>query len=116
MKPCKICGVPKALSEYHKKHDNKDGLNTHCRACHAELAREYKRGKGKKDNRLVAGVGGPYKVVYDPLDSFTCNSSFTRTEIREMIHDEYLAIGTRFRRGIQEWEVSTEMTLREVTA
>ena len=46
-----------------------------------------------------------YKVIYDPCDSFSAASSFTRIELDEMLNDEYLAIGTRFRRGECEYEV-----------
>ena len=45
---------------------------------------------------MVAQVGGPYRVVFDPLDSFTPRASFTRSELDDMLKLEYLADGTRF--------------------
>ena len=45
---------------------------------------------------MVAQVGGPYRVVFDPLDSFTPRASFTRSELDNMLALEYLADGTRF--------------------
>ena len=45
---------------------------------------------------MVAQVGGPYRVVFDPLDSFTPRASFTRVELDDMLKLEYLADGTRF--------------------
>ena len=113
-KECRVCGEQKPLSEYHKKHDNKDGLQTCCRTCHYEITRHYRvRGEGRT---IYSRTGGPYRVVYCPCDSFTAGSSFTRTEISKMMANEYLAIGTRFKRGIDEWEVSSRMTLLEVMA
>ena len=55
-------------------------------------------------------------MIYDPCDSFTCNSSFRRNEIYEMLENGYLAIGTRFRYGLTTWEVNSAMKLMEVTA
>jgi len=45
---------------------------------------------------MVAQVGGPYRVVFDPLDSFTPRASFTRSELDDMLALKYLADGTRF--------------------
>ena len=45
---------------------------------------------------MVAQVGGPYRVVFDPLDSFTPRASFTRAELDDMLELKYLADGTRF--------------------
>jgi len=45
---------------------------------------------------MVAQVGGPYRVVFDPLDSFTPRASFTRSELDDMLNLKYLADGTRF--------------------
>ena len=118
MKECKDCGLEKPRSEFHKKSDNKDGLNNFCSPCCSIRQREH-RGRAKSGNDRAASkhkIGGAYKLVYCPCDSFTRNSSFTREQVYEMLNDEFLAIGTRFRRGIAEWEVSSENTLREVTA
>ncbi len=119
MKPCRVCGEPKPLSEYHKKHDNRDGHSNECKVCNTESKKLYKmRGNGKD---IYKNWGGPYRVVYDPLDTFTSNSSFRRSEIMDMLRDEYLAIGTRFRRDGCELEVRVHgntgaLKLSEVTA
>ena len=118
MKTCNDCGLEKPLSKFHKKSDNKDGLNNFCSPCCSIRQREHRARRAGVTDRAASKhkFGGPYKVVYCPCDSFTSNSSFTRLQVYEMLNDEFLAIGTRFRRGIAEWEVSSEMTLREVTA
>ena len=60
-------------------------------------------------------------MVYDPCNSFTGDSSFTRAQIAEMLNSEYLAIGTRFRCDGYELEVRVHgntgaLKLSEVTA
>ena len=116
MKTCNDCGLEKPLSKFHKKSDNKDGLNNFCSPCCSIRQREFRSKRGKGMTASKHKIGGAYKVVYCPCDSFTRNSSFTREQVYKMLNDEFLAIGTRFRRGSSEWEVSTVMTLREVTA
>lgn len=39
-KVCTRCHSEKPLAEFHKKHDNKDGRTTQCKACRRELDRE----------------------------------------------------------------------------
>ena len=118
MKTCNDCGLPKPRSEYQKKSSNADGLNNFCSPCCSIRQREHRAAKKSGNDRAASKhkFGGPYKVVYCPCDSFTDNSSFTRLQVYEMLNDEFLAIGTRFRRGSSEWEVSSANTLREVTA
>lgn len=41
MKKCKQCGVLKPLSEYNKRSQNKDGLNTKCRQCTKANAKKH---------------------------------------------------------------------------
>ena len=55
-----------------------------------------------------------YRVIYDPLDSFGERSEFSRQEIEEMLRSEYLAIGTRFRRGKYEYRVNDDLRLKVV--
>jgi hypothetical protein len=119
MKRCNDCGLEKPLSKFHKKSDNKDGLNNFCSPC-CSIRQAKNRARLRVNNGTNAAskhkVGGPYKVVYCPCDSFTRNSSFTRAAIRKMLKDEFLFVGTRFRRGKITWEVSSKNTLLEVTA
>ena len=118
MKRCRNCGEMKPLSEFHPKDDMKDGHQSSCRECQNTYMRKWRyRGKGVNAGNVNAHrLGGPYRVVYCPCNSFTYGSSFRRSEIAEMLENEYLAIGTRFRRGVIEYEVSSGMTLQEVTA
>ena len=102
MKRCNKCGEPKSLSEYHKKHDNADGHSNECKVCHRN--NKYYKNRGKARN-IYPRTGGPYRVIYDPCNSFTIGSSFRRSEIMDMLNSEYLAIGTRFRRDGCELEV-----------
>ena len=119
MKLCKNCGKQKPYSEFHLKADMADGYQSDCKECKNLFAKKWRKSRGKG---IYAGkvnahkLGGPYRVIYDPCDSFTKGSSFRRTEIAEMLANEYLAIGTRFRSDKGTWEVSASMTLREVTA
>lgn len=41
MKVCRICGVEKDESEFHKSKKYKDGLNTMCKECRNKQARAY---------------------------------------------------------------------------
>ena len=102
MKECNNCGVLKSLSEFYIKGDNRDGRMNDCMKCRKIVLQRWRRDKANGYSR----GGGPYRLVYDPLDSFTSNSSFKRTEIAEMLNSEYLAIGTRFRNDGKEFEVS----------
>ena len=111
MKACKTCGKPKPPSEFHRKRDSKDGYHSSCGECRNGYARQW-RGNGKD---IYKNSGGPYRVLHDPWDSFTCNSSYKRSEVYEMLEDGYLAIGTRFRYGLTTWEVSSRNTLLEVS-
>lgn len=40
-KKCRICGVVKPVSEYHKKKENSDGLETLCKSCRSVKRKEY---------------------------------------------------------------------------
>ena len=51
MKTCNRCKHEKALSEYHKNKNNKDGLNNRCVSCTLEYNRERYR---KKSPKLLA--------------------------------------------------------------
>jgi len=117
MKACKNCGVPKPLTEFWSKKDNSDGLMSDCKKCRQVIRQRYTRGSGSGYSR----EGGSYRVVYDPLDTFTSSSSFRRSEIMEMVNNEYLAIGTRIRNDEKEFEVrfhgnTGDLKLSEVTA
>jgi hypothetical protein len=49
MKKCTKCGVEKPLSEFHKKKDNKDGLQNACKSCRVfENNNHYSKNKTKR--------------------------------------------------------------------
>ena len=103
-KQCPRCNDMKPFSAFSKNKVTKTGRASWCRACRAE----YKRGRyNPSDNSKWRR----YYVVYDPLDSFGERSSFTRQEIDDMLHEEYLAIGTLFRRADKESRVSDDLRL-----
>ena len=114
-KKCNDCGILKSLSEYHINNNKRDGCQSACKNCSNKSLKLWRRSRAKGVKHLSKN-GGPYRVVYDPCNSFTDGSSFRRTEIAEMLANEHLAIGTRFRRGMVLYEVSSRMTLLEVTA
>ena len=113
MKRCRKCGEDKSLSEFHPKQDMADGLQGNCRECQNGYIRRWRTRGNAKD--IYRNTGGPYQVVYCPCNSFTNGSTFRRSEIAEMLDNEYLAIGTRFRHGVIVYEVSKKFTLQEVT-
>jgi len=57
--------------------------------------------KCRADYGIISGTafGGPYRVVHDPCDTFGYNSSFSRSEIDDMLKLGFLAIGTVFQRN-----------------
>ena len=112
-KKCTDCKAPKLLNEFNLDRHKKDGHRSKCRACEKQI-NYYKlprRGRKQFESRVSL-----YRVIYDPLDSFGENSSFTRQEISDMLDDEYLAIGTRFRRGKFEYRVNNDLRLMRETA
>ena len=110
-KKCQKCRVSKRYSEFNKNRNTRDGYGAWCRECKQADWMDYsERGYAKKNRSYL------YFVIYDPLDSFGENSSFTRQEIEDMLNAEYLAIGTRFRRGNYEYRVNDDLCLTRETA
>jgi hypothetical protein len=108
-KRCPNCKVFKPLNQFNNNTNRKDGVQSICRECTRTKWKEYRL-------RKKMGVEGPgyvarYKVIYDPLDSFTKNSTYTSNEIAMMLDNEYLAIGTKFRRGEYEYRVNEDMRM-----
>lgn len=114
MKKCKQCGDEKPYSDFRRKSDMKDGRQSSCRECANAYMRKWRRKTGITDREGYQFIGGHYKVIYCPWDSFTQGSSYTKTQIREMLRDGYLSIGTKFRNDERTWEVSSRMKLTEV--
>ena len=110
-KKCTDCKAPKLLGEFNLDKHKKDGHRSKCRACE-KLINYYRPPRRRKQYESRVNL---YRVIYDPLNSFGENSSFTRQEIEDMLHDEYLAIGTRFRRGKYEYRVNNSMCLTRET-
>lgn len=48
MKVCKDCGAEKSLTEFHKRHENKDGLSTRCKPCALEVQWAWRRKNPEK--------------------------------------------------------------------
>ena len=111
-KKCTACGRTKLLTAFNLDAHKKDGHRSGCREC--QLA-NYS-GRKPRQRREYQPRVSLYRVIYDPLDSFGENSSFTRQEISDMLDDEYLAIGTRFRRGKFEYRVNDDLRLMRETA
>ena len=101
-KRCANCKQLLDPSAFNKDVAKKDGLCSWCRECKSLLSeRTWRHGPRKKRTANVI----TYQVVYDPCDSFSVSSEFTRKEIYAMLNEDYLAIGTRFKRGQTEYEV-----------
>jgi len=71
-KICSKCGIKKLLSEFNKKSDNKDGLNSKCKLCCALYWKEYclknnaKRKKYNKEYMLInKNKYREYHKIYD---------------------------------------------------
>ena len=112
-KKCTDCKMTLLLNEFNLDAHKKDGHRSKCRACEKKINyyKPMRRGRKQFESRALR-----YRVIYDPLDSFGENSSFTRREIEEMLREEYLAIGTRFRRGKFEYRVNDDLRLMRETA
>ena len=90
-KTCRKCKQMLDPSKFNRDRAKKDGLCAWCRECH-KLSEEYNSGPRKeKTSKIVT-----YRVIYDPCDSFSVCSEFTRAEVYEMLKADYLAIGTTF--------------------
>lgn len=53
MKKCHICKSEKALSEFNKKNNRKDGLQTHCKECNRKLSRNYYKNNKEKHLKTI---------------------------------------------------------------
>ena len=115
-KKCTDCKMTMLLNQFNLDKHKRDGHRSRCRACEKKINyyRPPRRRKQYESKVLL------YRVIYDPLDSFGENSSFTRQEIEEMIRGNedgsFLAIGTRFRRGKYEYRVNDDLCLSRETA
>ncbi len=111
-KKCTDCKAPKLLGEFNLDKHKRDGHRSRCRACEKKI-NYYKPPRRRKayESRVML-----YRVIYDPMDSFGENSSFTRQEIEDMLRGDsessYLAIGTKFRRGKFEYRVNDDLCLK----
>ena len=108
-KRCPNCETEKDNSEFNNHSNRNDGLQPICRECTRAKWAEYRL--RKKMGVVGPGYTAQYRVVYDPLDSFTNDSWYTANEIADMLSKEYLAIGTRFRRGEYEYRVNEDMRM-----
>ena len=90
---CIDCGNPYSVACNMRKR------SLRCPKCRMDYRREYKR--AGRVRGIVSGTafGGPYRVLHDPCDTFGYNSSFSRSEIDDMLKFGYLAIGTVFQRN-----------------
>jgi len=51
MKKCRVCGIEKELSEYHKKKNMKDGHRNECKECVKLINQKYKEKEGFKEKQ-----------------------------------------------------------------
>lgn len=51
-KVCKRCGIEKTTSDFRKRKQAKDGLQSYCRECANRRNYEYREASGKEKNRL----------------------------------------------------------------
>ena len=96
-KKCARCKDLLELSEFNTDRAKKDGLCSWCKECKRLSSNGCVERKQRHGPRMNKNAGiTTYRVVYDPCDSFSMSSEFTRREIYEMLKAGYLAIGTRF--------------------
>ena len=74
-KKCAKCGNEYPVTEYYKNHKNKDGLQSYCKSCHAEAAREAARKKSSVDRvesvehtTLIKVYGNPKLSEFTPRE------------------------------------------------
>jgi len=53
MKVCKICGIEKEMSEYHKQARSKDGYNRTCKKCRSTNEKQYYEDNKEKHNEVA---------------------------------------------------------------
>ena len=97
-KRCANCKQMLELIEFNLDRQKKDGHCSWCRECKSRTKYgETKQRHGPRMNKSSNVI--TYRVVYDPCDSFSVASEFSRPEIYDMLREEYLAIGTTFFRN-----------------
>jgi hypothetical protein len=117
MKRCAKCKDLFDALEFNKDSSKRDGLCSWCRECKKVFGNNGNGPKhGPRKNRTSNII--TYRVIYDPCDSFSLCSEFTRVEIYEMLKEEYLAIGTTFlrKRDKTYHKVTEEMKFERVAA
>lgn len=112
MKRCRICDKLKPLKEgFHKKWDNRDGRASSCRTClNARRTKNFQKQNGRDadrptmwrdgittENNINRSIGGKWMIHKDIDNSFSEFSSFKYEELRRMVQNGYIAIGTEFR-------------------
>ena len=102
MKRCSDCQEMKPFGAFFKDRSHNDGYQSWCKACRGKAQKRKRYDERKKTRKDYLPS---FRIVYCPLNSWTDGSSFTRTEIDEMLAMEHLAIGTRFRRNGAEYIV-----------
>ena len=57
LKKCAKCGNEYPVTEFYKNIKNKDGLQSYCKKCKAEVAKEYARRFADKKQSVIEKVG-----------------------------------------------------------
>lgn len=72
LKKCAKCGNEYPVTEFYKNNKNKDGLQSYCKKCHADMARDYAKRKSSTDRVETAEHTTLIKVYGNPkLAEFT---------------------------------------------
>jgi len=96
-KACRDCGAPFVAKISHAER------MVRCPAC--QQAHNYAKKRAYQEKDFEISIGGPYKLIYDPDDSWCVGSSFKRHEIRDMLRLFFLVEGTRFTRDGAVYEI-----------
>ena len=101
MKRCTHCGEWKELEEYHWIDAIHTRRKPECKLCRNQKQNERNRERpsaAKEETEIL--VRKPYKLIYDPDNSWGFNSHFVKEEINCMLQFGYLCRGTKFQHQV----------------
>lgn len=77
MKKCSHCGQLKPVSDFYRKSNTKDGLQTYCKSCQAEVSHKQamKRTEERRERKALSEISTPPTLQStqsaNPLAKFT---------------------------------------------
>ena len=98
-KPCSACG------EIYSVPRNRARYSTRCPACQAEYVRERNaereaaRWHRKLGQAYQSSIGGAYKIIRDPRESWTVGGSLDLGELKQLAAAGYLDTGMKWSNG-----------------